>query len=432
MLGRAFKRLWNDKRGNALLIMAGAFPLLLGSAGLATDTIQWTLTKRQLQRAADSAAIAGVYASVQKEQNAGAQSVTDAIAAHLYVNKAVSLQLKNANVVLNVAEEVDENPSSPYLNAVRVKLSSQKSLAFSSMFMGTAKPITAEATAATIETGVYCVVSLENTDSTGITATGNGDINLGCGMITNSISLDAAIATGSVNIDADPVAAVGGIGGDQWGAGTTLLPFTLAQADPFADIYPPVPSGSCPGVTVGANVTTHISNTTGTACFGGMSLNGTVTMDPGVYLIDAGNFSVGSGANVTCNECVFILTSRTADTNPASVGSVTMNGGPQLNLTAPTSGPFEDILFYQDRRARSLQGANPIANRINGSATSILSGAFYFPRQALDLNGTAELTITCGQFVARTVTFSGNGGIDNSCDDYGGSSIKGLHVRLVA
>ena len=30
-------------------------------AGLATDTIQWTLWKRQLQRAADSAAIAGVY-----------------------------------------------------------------------------------------------------------------------------------------------------------------------------------------------------------------------------------------------------------------------------------------------------------------------------------------------------------------------------------
>ena len=351
----------------------------------------------------------------------------------MYVDKAVSLKLKNAEIVLSLAEEVDENPTSPYLNAVKVKLSSQKSLSFSSIFISSVPTITAQATAATIETGVYCVVSLENTDETGITATGSGDINLGCGMITNSISVDAAIATGAVNIDADPVAAVGGIGGDQWGTGTTLLPFTLAQADPFQDIYPPVPSGTCPSLTVGSNVTTHIANTTGTACFGGMSLNGTVTMDPGIYLIDAGDFSIGSGANVTCNGCVFILTSRTADTNPSSVGSVTMNGGPQLNLTAPTSGTFANILFYQDRRARSLQGANPISNKINGSATSILSGAFYFPRQALDLNGTAELTINCGQFVARTVTFSGSGGIDNSCAaGYGGSSIKGLHVRLVA
>ena len=58
---KAFKRLWNDKRGNVLIIAGAALPLLIGSAGLATDTIQWTLWKRQLQRAADSAAIAGVY-----------------------------------------------------------------------------------------------------------------------------------------------------------------------------------------------------------------------------------------------------------------------------------------------------------------------------------------------------------------------------------
>jgi hypothetical protein len=68
--------------------------------------------------------------------------------------------------------------------------------AFSSMFLPQLT-ISAGATAATIRTGVYCVVSLVNTGATGITATGNGDINLGCGMITNSTSLTAAIATGS-------------------------------------------------------------------------------------------------------------------------------------------------------------------------------------------------------------------------------------------
>jgi Flp pilus assembly protein TadG len=58
----SFKRLWRDRRGNALAIAGAALPLVLGSAGLASDTIQWTLWKRQLQRAADSAAMAGVYA----------------------------------------------------------------------------------------------------------------------------------------------------------------------------------------------------------------------------------------------------------------------------------------------------------------------------------------------------------------------------------
>ena len=60
-------KIWHDKRGNSLVIAAAALPLLVGSAGLATDTIQWALWKRQLQRAADSAAIAGVYDRVQNE-----------------------------------------------------------------------------------------------------------------------------------------------------------------------------------------------------------------------------------------------------------------------------------------------------------------------------------------------------------------------------
>src|SRR6187399_827058 len=55
------RKLWNNDRGNALVLAAAGLPLLIGSAGLATDTIQWALWKRQLQRAADSAAIAGVY-----------------------------------------------------------------------------------------------------------------------------------------------------------------------------------------------------------------------------------------------------------------------------------------------------------------------------------------------------------------------------------
>src|SRR6478609_819598 len=55
------KKLVGDRRGNVLAIAAACLPLVVGAAGLATDTIQWTLWRRQLQRAADSAAIAGVY-----------------------------------------------------------------------------------------------------------------------------------------------------------------------------------------------------------------------------------------------------------------------------------------------------------------------------------------------------------------------------------
>ena len=48
-------------------------------------------------------------------------------------------------------------------------------------------------------------------------------------MITNSTSLNAAIANGSSNVDASPIAAVGDIqASDNWTDGTVLLPFTVA------------------------------------------------------------------------------------------------------------------------------------------------------------------------------------------------------------
>src|SRR5437870_8679308 len=55
------RKLLKDRRGNVLAIACAAMPVIIGCAGLATDTIEWTLWKRQLQRAADSAAFAGVY-----------------------------------------------------------------------------------------------------------------------------------------------------------------------------------------------------------------------------------------------------------------------------------------------------------------------------------------------------------------------------------
>ena len=43
----SFKKLWRDKRGNALIIAAAAMPLVLGFAGPPSDAIQWAWWKRQ-------------------------------------------------------------------------------------------------------------------------------------------------------------------------------------------------------------------------------------------------------------------------------------------------------------------------------------------------------------------------------------------------
>jgi len=417
MIRQAFNRLWNDKRGNALMIAGAALPLIVGSAGLATDTIQWTLWKRQLQRAADSAALAGVYARVQ---NNASQTAAQAVDNDLSRNQHTKIALKSG------FPEVTFPTSTDWTNGVQVSLGVQKTLGFSSVFMPTAPTITARATAATIATGVYCVVSLIDTGETGIKATGNGDIDLGCGMITNSTSLTAAIATGSSDVFASPIAAVGNIGSsDNWN-GAELLPFTVKQKDPFAEVVPD--TSSCdtnpPKLTENTPFLTP-------GCYSSIDLNGPVALPSGTYIIDGGDLNFGNKANITCTGCTFVLTNKSSSTT-ATIGDVDFNADAHIELSAPNdaTNPYNGIVIYQDRRAES--GPSKV-NRINGNATSVIGGAFYFPKQQLQINGGAGLEFTCGQFVAYIVEFSGNSAIENTCTaGYGGKSIMGKHVRLVA
>jgi hypothetical protein len=305
----------------------------------------------------------------------------------------------------------------------------QKALSFSSLFLSAAPTISVSATATIVPSGNYCVVSLINTASTGITATGSSSVNLGCGMITNSTSMTAAIATGATAVTASPIAAVGGIAAsDSWGSGTVLQPFTLAQEDPFLDVPPPTfPSGNCPNVNVNANQTATLDP----GCYGNMTLNGNVTLNPGTYVLDAGSLSIGAQAVVSCNGCVFVLSSRTADTNPGSIGNVNINGGAEVDLIAPSSGTYQGLIMYQDRRALSGTNSNQ-QNFLNGNSSSSFQGAFYFPKQTTTFNGTTGMTTTCMQLVAYTVNFSGNMDINNSCPNGSGArSFVGKKVRLV-
>lgn len=422
MLKAAFKKLWNNERGNALIIMGASLPLIMGAAGLANDTIQWALWKRELQRAADSAAIAGVYAI------AAGDDVEDAATADLAHN--------NHAADFTVSTAIQHSPSAGAYtsdaNAVRVVLGAQKELAFSSMFLSSAPTINATATATIVPTGDYCVVSLESTSTTGISVGGTADVDLGCGMITNSTSMDAAIAFGTSTVDASPIAAVGGIdASDNWGDGTQLLPFTLAQADPFGDIDPPTPAGCSNFPNNNPNSVLDLTAQTGVVCYkSDMDIKGDVRLGSAIYVLDAADLKMSNtGAKLSCNGCTIILTSSTAATDPGSIGNVSLQGG-EVDLIATTddASPYQGISIYQDRRAPNCNNCNIV----NGNSASSFQGAFYFPGQEFQFAGTSGMSTNCVQMVARRVTFSGTSGISNVCPaGSGAGSFEGRSVRLV-
>jgi hypothetical protein len=252
-------------------------------------------------------------------------------------------------------------------------------------------------------------------------------------LITNSTSLEAAVAFGASAVTASPVAAVGGLDKtDNWTAGTTLLPFTLAQPDPFEDINAPTIPASCSnfstnpqdnGTFPASAPSDPLEYFNNPICFNNVSLKGTLTLRPGTYII-TGDMNINSGAKLNCSGCTFIMTNAT----PSNTGTVDINGGAELNLTAPDTGTYKGILFYSNRGADSTD-----VSKINGNASSFFKGAFYFPHQEVIYTGNAGVTYECIKLITWKMTFMGNAAINNNCPvDWYGNRFKGRHVRLIA
>ncbi|KFG88593.1 hypothetical protein BV98_003779 [Sphingobium herbicidovorans NBRC 16415] len=406
------RRCLRDKAGNVLMLAAASMPILVGAAGLATDTVQWALWKRQVQRQADSAALAGAYAVAQ------GFSASDSATADI---SRLSL------VALSQTPTIENAPTTGVgagnAKAVRVVLQTSSELPFSKILGVPTPVISGEATAAVVSEGDYCVVSLESTSTVGVTLQGNASVDLGCGIITNSRAASAVYAGGSSTVKATPVAAVGGLqASSNFVSPTTLQPYTVPQSDPYAALPVPSPS-SCQGKL---SVNPQGTASKGPGCYKGFDIKGTLNLDPGVYYIDGGSFNIGSQAVINGTGVTIILTSSNAATNPSQIATVDINGGATLNLSAPTTGTYSGVLFYQDRRA--LDSGE---NKINGNASSSFQGAFYFPSQAMSFSGTSGMTTNCVKMVGRRVTFIGNSSIVNQCENTGVNEITGTMVRLI-
>jgi hypothetical protein len=419
---RWMRRLLKSERGNVLVIGAATMPLLIGSAALAVDTIQMGLWKRQLQRAADSAALAGAYAIVQQGDP------NTAVTRDLQINNDVPLA-GEPSVTTPISGTYAGNP-----RAVQVQLTSTRAMPFMSFFNSTPPSLTVKATAAAVFRGEYCMVALEEAAVTGVTFTGSARLDLDCGVVSNSKAAKAVEAAGSSQVDATPIAAVGGVpASTNYIGDAVLLPYSSKQDDPYASLpRQPSPPSNCKDISITGQpndpqiVVPPSPNTGHQFCLrGGADVKGKVQLAPGTYYVDGGTLSIGSQAILKGSNVTIILTSSTP-TVASSFATLKMDGGPTVNLTSPEEGTYKGVLFYQDPRS-------PYADsHFNGNATSSVEGGFYFPSRRLNFNGTTGLTTRCIQMVAKQLVFSGNASVQNICPETGGGkSFKATFVRLV-
>ncbi len=127
----------------------------------------------------------------------------------------------------------------------------------------------------------------------------------------------------------------------------------------------------------------------------------TVTLNPGTYVIRNGAFYVSAGATLKGTDVTIVLAGSTNSTYFAN------QGGANIDLKAPTSGPFSGILMTQTTDSSPA----PHENTITGGGDMKFSGIMYFPKQPLSIEGNGDIGDTANQFaiMADTIHVQGTG-----------------------
>jgi Flp pilus assembly protein TadG len=422
------RRLAADRRGATAITTALLLVVALGFVGFGIDFGTGYTSRRTAQAAADSAAFSASVA-----QYAGA---SDAVAQAKAVAATYGIQDGAAGVTVTVNDPPASGTHTTDPNAVEVIISRPATQFFAGLF-GQANGVIRARAVATVQPGKSgdgCVVTFDPTDMQTLLLNGNPNVNLdGCSVYDNSNSGQAFAMNGSSILTASSANVVGGFfqnGSVQLNAplktGAPPLP------DPYADtnVPPFSPAGCDSSGVINSNTSKTFTPTSGTPYVfcNGLIINGgaTVNFQPGTYVIDGGSFIINGNSVVRGNGVTFVLTNHTG----SNIATVTINGGADIQISAPTpsSGePLPGMVFYQDRRASTFG-----TDIFNGGAKQIFTGALYFPSQRMLFNGGTNVASGgCTQLLGYEITFNGDARVATHCDGVGTRQIGGYTSVLV-
>lgn len=420
------RRFSTCQRGAIAVIFSLATPVLIGCIGIAIDAVYWYMEQHKLQASTDQAAMSAAYALQSGQSGSALNLETNNHFEKLYGSKSSTL-----NVTVN-------NPplSSTYAGnnqAIEVITSRPQPLFFSRLFKMESVEVHARAVSLFTSQTEFCILGLSKSEDNTVEFTGSAVADLGCGIASNSEASNAVYISGNSNLNTTGISTAGDI--LEGGSSTVSTDIPLeTHAPPVPDPYGPegrnlqVPGfpTACAAQNLKINSDTTLSP--GRYCGGISFQNGTTTLNPGVYLIDAGNFKSVGGASIVGQDVTIILTG-----NGSKYAELDIAGGSTISLSAPTSGgDFEGVLFFQDPDAPAYQGNNLIRNKIVGNSSLDLNGAIYIPNQELEFSGGSDGNTTCLQIVAGKVSFSGNTQITSNCQAGDGTeTIAHLSIKLV-
>jgi len=406
--GRWFQAKLRNRSGQAAIFATLTLSLIFSSMGLAVD-LGWSyFLKQRVQTAADAAATAAaVYALTHNDTCATVSCGTALTCTSITSPPSSSLTagclyatadgppVLTASLIENDSTHLPGSLSgvAPSIWVQATVSASNPNLFFSVSGFGTAH-ITASAIAGIPGVpAASCIYALDPSASGALTVKGTATISAtNCPVYVDSNSGSALVKTGSGSINGT-VDIVGNY--SQVGSGSiSPAPSTGKSlvADPLAALPTPTFSG-CDFTNYSTSSDATLSP--GVYC-GGVSItgSGTITMNPGIYIMNGGGFSSGGSANITGSHIMIYNTATASQT----IGAVSITGSGTLTLSAPNTGTYEGILIFQDR-------SQSVGGTVTGSNTSVVTGTLYFPDANLTYTGTTTAQYTA--IVADTVTMVG-------------------------
>jgi Flp pilus assembly protein TadG len=394
-------RLLNEDSGQSTVIMAMCISCVCGLLGLSVDAGLMFRAKRMMQTAADCGAIAGAAEYNYGGSVAAARAATAQNGATNNINGVV--------VAVHTPPWYGPNTTTP--GSVEVIVTRSVPTYFMNIFHVKAMTVAARAVAG-LGPSQGCIYTL-NTSGTDVSLSGSGVLSVpNCGLIVDSASSNAVSLSGSASIAAK---SIGIVGGSSAGGSANLSPAPVTGIAPVSDplSYLQAPSynaSSClanPQVNKAMTIGPPVSG--GTVCYSALTVSGSspLTLNPGVYVI-TGSFSVSGTAPITGTGVTIYLA--------APNGSLSLAGSGALNLTAPTSGPYSGVLFFEDP-------SDTQAMKISGSSGTTLTGLFYAPGAALTLTGSSG-AIFNADVVTKTLSISGTGSLNEYMSPSGTSPLS--------
>jgi hypothetical protein len=405
----------NSRKGSVLIMGTLTISVLFAFMGLALDVSYMYFHKRRMQTAADAGAIAGAQEILRGNANS-------AIVTSARNDSALDGFTNGSNgVTVTVNNPPLSGTNVGNSSYVEVIVSQAQPTWFMRIIEVSSATVSARAVAG-IGSGDACVYALNpNTgNNSGFFINGTANANFACGIYSNSNFR----AVGSGCVTAPHISYVGT---NTNGTGCTPSVSSGVQVvDPLKNKYAiPAHAASCDSDHTDVKFTKDPTGSTtrtlspGTYC-GGIDIGGSstnVVFSAGEYILLGGGLSVTSSVNVTGANVTFFNTFNST----YSYGDISITGSGLMTLTAPTTGTYKGLLFYQDPTVTWSSNNGSI---IAGSATSVYEGILYFPSTDLDYTGNSSSSTGRGYtlLVGYNVTVRGNSTINADYSDIGGTS----------